>query len=524
MLYTLFTLDFFHISSTVLNQYYSLTCEAQTNIISDYMSSAIRDLKPTALWNRFADLNSIPRPSKHEEAVCAWLVQWAKDHGLEVWQDEVKNVFMKKPATPGMEDRQTVVLQSHVDMVCQKNNDTTFDFMTQGIKMYVDGDWVRARGTTLGADNGIGVATILATLESTDIPHPPLEALFTIDEETGMTGALGLQAGHLKATILLNLDTEDDDEISIGCAGGVDLTSKGTYEPEATSTDGTTGLKITVKGGSGGHSGMDIHKGIANANKLINRILLESLESVDIRVSEMDGGGLRNAIPREANALIVVSEQDMLELDTSLNNTAAELKSEYKITDPNLTVIWEREATPKEALPEDVQNALLLALQVVPVGIHRMSSDIDGLVQTSNNLARIEVCSGDVSIKCLNRSSVDSEKWDLARSIEAAFTLAGLTTEQGGAYPGWAPNPSSKAVEMLRALYVEKFNENPKVMACHAGLECGILSTNYPDMDMASFGPNIRGAHSPDECCQISSVQKFWGFYLEALLRTPKRS
>ena len=450
-------------------------------------------------------------------------MQWAKDHGLEAWQDDVKNVFMKKPATQGMEDRQTVVLQSHVDMVCQKNNDTEFDFMTQGIKMVVDGDWVRAEGTTLGSDNGIGVATILATLESNDIPHPPLEALFTIDEETGMTGALGLKAGHLEATILLNLDTEDDDEISIGCAGGVDITSKGTYKPEDTITEGTTGLRIIVKGGAGGHSGMDIHKGIANANKLINRVLLEAIESVDIRVSEIQGGGLRNAIPREAQALIVVSEQDMKALEEAINTTKADITAEYKTTDPHLNISWEREQTPIQALPEDVQNVLLLAIQTCPVGIHRMSPDIEGLVQTSNNIARVEVGGGDVNIQCLNRSSVDSEKGDHARSIEAAFTIAGLTSERGGSYPGWTPNPSSSTVEMLRKLYVERYKEDPKVMACHAGLECGILGTNYPKMDMASFGPNIRRAHSPDECCQISSVQKFWDFYLAALNRIPKR-
>ncbi|HIO59995.1 MAG TPA: beta-Ala-His dipeptidase, partial [Flavobacteriales bacterium] len=347
------------------------------------MSSEIRNLKPSALWNRFADLNEIPRPSKHEEAVCAWLMQWAKDHNLEVWQDDVKNVFMKKPATPGMEDRQTVVLQSHVDMVCQKNNDTEFDFMTEGIKMYVDGDWVRAEGTTLGADNGIGVATILATLESSDIPHPTLEALFTIDEETGMTGALGLKSGHLEATILLNLDTEDDDEISIGCAGGVDITSSGTYEPEDTIKDNTIGLKITVKGGNGGHSGMDIHKGIANANKLMNRVLLEAQESVDFRVSEIHGGGLRNAIPREANALIVVYKNDISSITSALEATAADLKAEYATTDPNLIVVWSEEETPEKALPEDVQNALLLSIAACPVGIHRMSPDMPGLVQTS---------------------------------------------------------------------------------------------------------------------------------------------
>jgi dipeptidase D len=488
------------------------------------MSSPIRNLKPANLWNRFADLNSIPRPSKHEEAVCAWLIEWAGEKGLEVMQDDVENIIMRKPATTGMEGRQTVVLQSHVDMVCQKNNDTEFDFMTEGIKMYVDGDWVRAEGTTLGADNGIGVASILAVLESSDIPHPPLEALFTIDEETGMTGALGLKGELLDATILLNLDTEDDDEISIGCAGGVDLTSTGTYEPEATVTENTTSFKLVVKGGNGGHSGMDIHKGIANANKLLNRVLLEALESVDLRISAISGGGLRNAIPREAEATIIVSCNDLTELQNALNATTADLKAEYNTTDSGLDIRLNNVETPSHALPEDVQNALLLAIQACPVGIHRMSPDIAGLVQTSNNLARVQVEGGTVNIQCLNRSSVDSEKWDHARSIEAAFSLAGLTTERGGAYPGWTPNPSSAAVEMLRALYVERYNEQPKVMACHAGLECGILGTNYPDMDMASFGPNIRGAHSPDECVQISSVDKFWGFFLEALKRTPERA
>ena len=488
------------------------------------MSSQVRELHPNDLWNRFADLNSIPRPSKHEEKVCEWIVNWAKEKELEVEQDQVDNIIIRKPATPGMEDRQIVVLQSHVDMVCQKNNDTEFDFMTEGIKMFVDGDWVRADGTTLGADNGIGVASIMAILESTNIPHPQLEALFTIDEETGMTGALGLQGGLLEADILLNLDTEDDDEISIGCAGGVDLTSTGSYEEENTVSEGNSAYKIVVKGGSGGHSGMDIHKGIANANKLLNRVLLEAIESVDLRVSSINGGGLRNAIPREAEAVVVVSVSDVEELNNSVNATKSELIAEYRVTDPELRIDVIDAEFPSKALPEDVQNALLLAIQACPVGIHRMSPDIEGLVQTSNNLARVEVGNGSVNIQCLNRSSVDSEKWDHARSIEAAFALAGLNSEQGGAYPGWTPNTSSAAVEMLRTLYVEKYKEEPRVLACHAGLECGILGTNYPDMDMASFGPNIRGAHSPDECVQISSVAKFWDFLLEALKRIPKRA
>ena len=488
------------------------------------MSTQVRELNPKDLWNRFADLNSIPRPSKHEEKVCEWIVGWAREKGLEVMQDNVENIIIRKPATEGMEDRQIVVLQSHVDMVCQKNNDTDFDFMTEGIKMYVDSDWVRAEGTTLGADNGIGVAAIMAILESTDIPHPQLEALFTIDEETGMTGALGLEGGLLEASILLNLDTEDDDEISIGCAGGVDLTSTGTYDHEETVKEGNSAFKVIVKGGNGGHSGMDIHKGIANANKLLNRVLLESIETVDLRISSIKGGGLRNAIPREAEATIVISNSDIDELKSSINSTSTALLAEYKATDPDLNISLVETNFPSHALPEDTQNALLLAIQACPVGIHRMSPDIEGLVQTSNNLARVEVGEGNVNIQCLNRSSVDSEKWDHARSIESAFALAGLTSEQGGAYPGWTPNPSSSAVEMLRSLYVEKYNEEPRVLACHAGLECGILGTNYPEMDMASFGPNIRGAHSPDECVQISSVAKFWDFLLEALKRIPKRA
>ncbi|MDA0945568.1 MAG: hypothetical protein RLZZ314_37 [Bacteroidota bacterium] len=492
--------------------------------MKDHPQHPVRQLEPRALWNRFADLNAIPRPSKHEGRVVEWLHQWATERGLQSLQDEVGNVLIKKESTPGMESRKTVVLQSHVDMVCQKNEATDFDFMSEGIRMIVDGDWVRAEGTTLGADNGIGVASILAVLESSDIPHPALEALFTIDEETGMTGALGLQGGFLSGEILLNLDTEDDDEISIGCAGGVDLTSRGSYEEVDTISEGNTALSLVVRGASGGHSGMDIHKGLANANKLMNRLLLEALDCVDLRVAEIQGGGLRNAIPRESRALVVVAKEDLDAFIDAIASTAAVLCDEYDTTDPDLVVEWEETTLPSHAMGEEDQHALLLAIQCCPVGIHRMSPDIPGLVQTSNNLARVQVGGGHVEIQCLNRSSVDSEKDDHARSIEAAFALAGLVTEQSGAYPGWTPNPSSEAVAMCRDLYEERFGESPRVLACHAGLECGILGTNYPDMDMVSFGPNIRGAHSPDECCQISSVQKFWSYFLEVLQRTPARN
>ena len=489
---------------------------------ADHPAHPVRQLEPLDLWNRFADLNAIPRPSKHEGKVVEWLHTWAKQKGLQSLQDEVGNVLIKKDSTQGMESRKTVVLQSHVDMVCQKNAATDFDFMSEGIRMMVDGDWVRADGTTLGADNGIGVASILAVLESQDVPHPALEALFTIDEETGMTGALGLKGGFLSGDILLNLDTEDDDEISIGCAGGVDLTSRGTYTEETTVSEGNMALEIVVRGASGGHSGMDIHKGLANANKLGNRVVLEALDHVDLRVAQIKGGGLRNAIPRESRTVVVCAKSDLDPLAQALAQTAERLRAEHGTTDPDLVVEWNPVDLPSHVMGEEDQYALLLALQACPVGIHRMSPDIEGLVQTSNNLARVDVKGGEVEIQCLNRSSVDSEKDDHARGIEAAFALAGLQTERSGSYPGWTPNPSSEAVAMCRALYAEHFGEDPRVLACHAGLECGILGTNYPNMDMVSFGPNIRGAHSPDECVQISSVQKFWGYFLEVLHRTPQ--
>lgn len=485
------------------------------------MSQAVAQLEPRALWSQFAALNAIPRPSKHEERVVEWVLTFGKSRGLETLQDEVGNVLIKKPATPGMESRTTVVLQSHLDMVCQKNNDTDFDFMTEGIRMLIDGDWVKADGTTLGADNGIGVATILALLDSSDLQHPPLEALFTIDEETGMTGALGLKGGFLSGKILLNLDTEDDDEISIGCAGGVDVTSTCTYLAERV-VENAAGMQLKVKGGSGGHSGMDIHKGLANANKVMNRLLLAASDQVDFRISTVNGGGLRNAIPRESTVVLAMSPDDREGFQTALEAYFTGIQAEYATTDPELAIAFEPVEAPLTAMPESMQEALLLAIQACPIGIHRMSPDLADLVQTSNNLARVEIGGGSITIQCLCRSSVDTEKWDHARSIQAAFALAGLDTEFSGSYPGWTPNPSSSIVSVMKDLYVERYNEEPRVLACHAGLECGILGTNYPDMDMVSFGPNIRGAHSPDERVQISSVQKYWDYLLDALTRIPE--
>lgn len=487
------------------------------------MHTNLNELTPTALWQNFAALNAIPRASKKEEAVIQFMMDFGNGMNLPTVKDDIGNVIIKKPATPGMENRQTVCLQSHLDMVHQKNADTDFDFATQGINMLVEDDWVKAKGTTLGADNGIGVASIMTLLASMDIPHPALEALFTIDEETGMTGALGLEGGLLDAEILLNLDTEDDDELTIGCAGGIDVSATGKYETAKVAA-GAAGFRITVKGLTGGHSGMDIYKGRGNANKLINRVLLVAAEKLELQVSIIDGGGLRNAIPREAFADVAVPAADAAILTALVEQEAAVLKDEYQSTDPNINISIEKIDTPETALEGAFQFKLLRTIAACPNGIYRMSPAITGLVQTSNNLARVLVKDGELTILCLTRSSVDSEKMDLAKTICNNFELAGATPSFGGSYPGWAPKPEAPIVKLMSELYKELFKADAHVNAVHAGLECGILGTNYPDMQMISFGPNIRGAHSPDEKVQISSVQKYWPYLLETLKRIPVKN
>lgn len=485
------------------------------------MSDEVRKLEPKVMWNHFADLNAVPRPSKKEERVIAFAKSFGESLGLPTIVDEVGNVIIKKPATPGMEDRQTIVIQSHLDMVHQKNANTNFDFDTEGIRMYVDGDWVRADGTTLGADNGIGVASIMALLSSNDIPHPAMEALFTIDEETGMTGAMGLKGGLLDGTILLNLDTEDDDEITIGCAGGVDVSASGSYAAEPVGSR-VKSYGLSIKGLTGGHSGMDIHRGRGNANKLMNRVLRFASKDFELRIHSVDGGGLRNAIPRESFAKITVPEGEAADFQQFIKEQEAILKAEHGSTDPNMKLQLESTEAITTVMSADFQTAFLRAIYSCPIGIYRMSPDIDGLVQTSNNLARVLVQDGSYTVQCLTRSSVDSEKWDEAEAIRCVFEQMGAEVNFGGSYPGWTPKPGAEIVKVVSELYKEMFSEEAHVMACHAGLECGILGTNYPEMEMISFGPNIRGAHSPDECVQISSVQKYWSLLLEALKRIPK--
>ncbi|MBA6155290.1 aminoacyl-histidine dipeptidase [Tenacibaculum sp. S7007] len=487
------------------------------------MNSDIKNLEPKAVWKNFADLNAVPRPSKKEERVIQFMVDFGKNLNLETIVDNVGNVIIRKPASSGMEDRKTVVMQSHLDMVHQKNSDTVFDFDTEGIKMFVDGDWVKAEGTTLGADNGLGVASIMGVLESTDIAHPAIEALFTIDEETGMTGAMGLEGGILKGDILLNLDTEEDDEIGMGCAGGVDVTATRTYNEETT-PENTTAFEISVTGLNGGHSGMDIIKGLGNANKIMNRLLFDGFTNFGLRVSEINGGSLRNAIPRESFASVVIDtvskEPFLFEIHELINN----IKAEFLALEPNLTIELKSIETPKTVMDLGVQEGLIKSVYTALNGVYRMSPDIEGLVETSNNIARIIVKEGKIKIGCLTRSSSETNKWDLANSLRAAFELAGFNVEFSGSYPGWLPNVNSEILKTVSDLYEELHGEKANVAACHAGLECGILGQNYPKMDMVSFGPNIKGAHSPDERAQISSTQKFWKFLLEILKNTPVKN
>lgn len=479
----------------------------------------ISQLEPKAIWKNFSALNSVPRPSKKEEKVIAFIKKFGQDLGLQTTVDEVGNVIIKKPATSGMENRKSIVMQSHLDMVCQKNNDVNFDFDTQGIEMEVDGDWVKAKGTTLGADNGLGVAAIMSVLESTDIAHPALEALFTIDEETGMTGAKGLKPGQLEGEILLNLDTEEDDEIDIGCAGGVDITASQNYELSA--VEGMM-VKVEVKGLQGGHSGMDIIKGLGNANVLLGRFLYSALEKQNIRLVSIDGGGLRNAIPREAFAVFSVrNAPEFIKNATALKN---EIIEEYESLEKNLTIRIENFSSPDKAISEEDSRKVVLAIAAAHNGVYRMSPEVENLVETSNNIARILLKHGSLEIMNLTRSSVESSKAKLAAQLKATFELAGMNVDFAGSYPGWKPKPGSEIVNVLSKIYEKKFGENAAVVACHAGLECGIIGANFPEMEMVSFGPTIKGAHSPDERASIKSTQKFWGFLKDILAEIPVKN
>ncbi|MBK7789658.1 MAG: aminoacyl-histidine dipeptidase [Saprospiraceae bacterium] len=480
----------------------------------------INELEPKAIWENFAALNAIPRASKKEEGIRAFMIEFANKRGLEVATDKVGNVLIKKQASAGMENKQTVVLQAHLDMVHQKNNDTQFDFEIEGIDMYLDGDWVKARGTTLGADNGLGVAAIMGILSTDTIQHPPLEALFTIDEETGMTGALGLEAGFIQGKLLLNLDTEDDDELDIGCAGGMDVTATMKYN-QVMCPAIHVGLKLTINGLKGGHSGMDIHLGLGNANKLMNRFLYLLCPEHGVMVSSINGGGLRNAIPRESIAVMSVHPDLEARVRADFEILKSEIIAEYKMAEPNLKISLESVSGPEKAADPLVEMAIIKAIAGAANGVYRMSPGMPDLVEASNNVARVEVNAGQAKIMCLTRSSVESTKLEVANSLKAVFELAGFDCQFSGSYPGWSPNPLSGLLELMKNQYAQLFGMEPRVVACHAGLECGIIGSHYPGMEMISFGPTIKGAHSPDERASVSSSQKFWSLLLQTLSNIP---
>ena len=486
------------------------------------MNKAVTKLEPTVVWTHFENLNAVPRPSKREERVIAFMKSFGESLKLETIVDDVGNVIIRKPATPGMEDRQGVILQGHLDMVHQKNSDTDFDFETQGIESYIDDDgWLKAKGTTLGADNGMGVASIMAVLSSTDIKHGPVEALFTIDEETGMTGAFKLKPGILTGTILLNTDTEDEGELCIGCAGGVDTNVELNYS-QVDFEGAASAFKVSVKGLRGGHSGCEIHLGRGNANKIMNRLLWGTDQDFGLRIHSIDGGSLRNAIPRESFATVVVATDSTDDFKKHVASSVGIIQTELVRTEPDLMVSLEPADLPGKVMDLESQQRLIDAVYAAPCGVIRMSNEMADLVETSTSLARVKVDSGSAVVQFLTRSSVETAKDDLANMIEATFKLAGATVEHSGDYPGWKPNADSKILSEMKQIYLDLFGIEPKVNAVHAGLECGIIGSVYPGLDMISVGPTIKNPHSPDEKCEIASVEKYWKYLLATLENVPK--
>lgn len=469
----------------------------------------IKELKPELIWGIFDSITKVPRPSKKEEKIRQFLLDFAKEHNISVKTDEVGNVVMSKPATPGKENAPTVILQGHMDMVCE-SNDKNFDFDNNPITTIIDGEWVHADGTTLGADNGIGMAASLAVMVDDSLVHGPVEALFTVDEETGMTGANNLGKDMMNGSILLNLDSEDDGEIFIGCAGGVDTTITFDYKREMAPADNHW-FKIDLSNLSGGHSGGDIHEGRANSNKLLARFLFNlSLKHV-VKLSEISGGNLRNAIPRAAHAVFGVSSESKDKVMVAFNEYVAAVEKEYAHTDPNMTITIESVEKPEYAIDTDTSDRLIRSLYACPHGVISMSHDLEGLVETSTNLAAVKMQDNStILITTSQRSSVESRKWDIARQIEALFVLAGAHVTHGDGYPGWAPDMNSTIMKIASDAYEELYNVKPAIKAIHAGLECGLFLTKYPHLDMVSFGPTLRGVHSPSEKMHIPAVEKFW--------------
>lgn len=482
----------------------------------------IKDIEPVEVWQIFDQMLQIPRPSRHEEKVQQWAVDFGKNLGLETLKDEAGNVIIRKPATPGMENRKGVILQGHLDMVPQKNSDKKHDFENDPIEAFVDGEWVTARGTTLGADNGIGVSAALAVLASETLKHGPLEVLLTATEETGMDGANGLEPGVLHGKILINTDSEDEGELYVGCAGGEDANIHFDYAEEFV-LPGFTALKLSITGMKGGHSGIDIPLQRGNAIKVFFRLLHHAHKKLGVRLASVDGGSLRNAIPREAFGTLVLSEANVADFMALTEEITETVKSELSATEPELKVTVEETSLPSVILDEETQTALTKAVIACPNGVIRMSDSMEGLVETSTNLAVLKSDPDKKSVTgaCLMRSSVDSAKEELASRIQAVFELAGGQVTFSGSYPGWKPNRNSPILKTMQQVYQKEFGTIPEIKAIHAGLECGILGGKYPEWDMISLGPTIRFPHSPDEKVNIETVRKFWEFLMATLENIP---
>lgn len=484
--------------------------------------STILNLTPQNVWKHFYSLTQIPRPSGHMEKITEFLVNFGKGLGLESFVDEIGNVIIRKPATPGMENRKSVILQAHMDMVPQKNNDTVHDFTKDPIQTYIDGDWVKAKGTTLGADNGLGVAAMMAILEDNNLKHGPLEALITKDEETGMYGAFGLKPGTLKGEILLNLDSEDEGELYIGCAGGIDISATLEYKEEEP-VDGFVARKLTLKGLRGGHSGLEINQGRGNANKLLARIVHDLLIEFDSQLASFEGGNMRNAIPREAHAVMVFNPDDMDGLEDYIKEYEAQLNAEYASIESDITLKMEDVVVPASVVPTEIQDNLINALMACQNGVMRMIPTVPDTVETSSNLAIVTIVGGKAAIHILARSSCDTMKDFLTDSLSACFAMAGMKVELSGAYSGWQPNVDSPILHAMKQSYKQQFGVEPAVKVIHAGLECGIIGANCPGLDMISFGPTLRSPHSPDERALIPTVPKFYDFLVATLEQTPEK-
>lgn len=486
------------------------------------MGEVLGGLTPQPIWNYFEEICKYPRPSKNEKKVVEYVIGWAEEHNFDYQRDKVGNIVIRMPATPGMENRETIILQGHLDMVCEKNNDVEFDFDNDPIQAYIDGEWVTAKGTTLGADNGIAVAAAMAVATSENIPHGPLELLFTLDEETGLTGASGLEPGMMTGKLLLNLDSEEDGAIYIGCAGGIDTRAKLSFVNEPM-PQGFDALKIDVKGLKGGHSGLDIHTGRGNAIKILGRLLHELYGEFEVRTASIEGGSKRNAIPRESHAVIAVDAKHTDAVMKEIESFNEIVKAEFATPEPDLQVTASKTDAPGSVIDANANKNMILMLQGLPHGVYRMNADIEGLVQISTNLATITTEDGIINIGTSQRSPVRSEIEDIVSTVGSVFKLAGAAVTTGDGYPGWKPNVNSKAVQLIKSTFNSLYNKDPEVKAIHAGLECGIISEKYPEIEMVSFGPTIEGAHSPDERINIETVGRFWDLLVEALKNAPEK-